>query len=183
MSMTTGILRANQTEKDGLVWCLVTRGRDRSSPTVQISGVLLRQISQSSLCFRLDCGAAFWAHKMDSFWMQLNVKMCSNCSKAPWPWVKSHNAQSRTKFPTPTFTPQSCSHHITILASTDTSVSTPHSCSLANLSSAHMISPASFDSFIYFRACITEGGRGGRKTDNFPSYTAAQTVWNRLQNR
>lgn len=88
MSMTTGILRASQTEKDGLVWCLVTQGCDHTSPTVQTSGVLLRQISRSSLCFGLGCGAAFWAHKMDSFRMKLNVKMCSNCSKAPWPWGK-----------------------------------------------------------------------------------------------
>lgn len=140
--------------------------------------------SESSLCFSLDCGTAFWAHKMDSFWMELNLKMHSNCYKAfspPWPTsslfrVKLHNAYRRTKSPTSTFTSQSCSYHITSLASTDMSVSKPHSCSLASLSSIHTIPPASFDSFIISEGCITVEDR---KT-NFPCYRAAQAFWNTL---
>lgn len=128
--------------------------------------------SESSLCFSLDYGAAFRAHKMNSFWMKLNLKMRSNCYKAfspPSPacslsWVKLHNAYRRTKSPTPTFTPQSCSYHTTLLASTDMSVSKPHSCSLASLSSIHTIPPASFDSLIISEGCITVEDR---KTDKF----------------
>lgn len=71
--MTIGILRASQTEKDELVWCLVICGCVHSSPFVLISGVLVKQISQSSPWFGLDCGAAFWPYKLDSFWVKLNL--------------------------------------------------------------------------------------------------------------
>lgn len=118
MCMTIGILRASQTEKDGLVWCLVIHGCVHTSPAVQISAVFLWQISPSSLSFGLWSSLLSSHHGFFSYETKPeDVLQLLKGIRATWPayslsGIKAHNAYSRTKSPTPASTPQSYSYHI-----------------------------------------------------------------------